>query len=299
MNQSDVMSNAPTGLYIIKRQMRKDLTQRTQKDHEETKLRRRQYSMNYDKISQILDALFFGATRHKQLLDIAQIVSAKHKIQIDRLSKRSSECLICWYCKHWRTISPDIISYAKELFTSNAYNLTENDKDKIMIFAQALQQTNLIIQMNDFYEKIHLEHASPNFNSQIQDANYSFLPVPEISNTPGIIPQQQIKPCNSNKAKLPSIFEFAKSGPMPINLVPMPENSGTSNVQLENSIPAINHGLSNNVYNDKYCNINEVNNNNCEQLPCVPLRFKNFYLAQKRMKNDQTQFGDSIPLIND
>jgi len=44
----------------------------------------------------------------KALLEFAHQLSAVTHIPIDRLAKRSRDCLLCWFCENWYLLSPHV-----------------------------------------------------------------------------------------------------------------------------------------------------------------------------------------------
>lgn len=279
-------------LIIIKRKKSKEFTQRTQRDHEETNSRRRKFGIFYDQIFQILNRVFLGAPKQKELLNFAMILAKKHKLQIDRLTKRTYTCLICWFCEYWNTISSDVLIYkcnGKEIpqpIVSNDINANDESHN--------IQKRNTELHLNTD-EELPSEPIYPVQNASnllpipsippTQEDDDDTLPPPQENYSP--IPQKNIIPppqeniipppqeYNSppsqeinipHKVRLPSISNLANFMKSPNELMILNSQNWLDN--LINSSPVVNNNII----------ITENNENNeYNQLPYIPTRFRNFY----------------------
>ncbi|KAH0785524.1 hypothetical protein GPJ56_010545 [Histomonas meleagridis] len=60
-------------------------------------------------VLQTLELIFGAPPQKKQLLDAALWISPKINVRVDRLAKRSRDCLICWFCENWSKVSSVLI----------------------------------------------------------------------------------------------------------------------------------------------------------------------------------------------
>ena len=95
---------------------RKTLTSQTQKDQEMTVIRLKQNEAKIGKVTEILESLLGQRVQKKVLLEVAKEVSKKTRITLDRLAKRSRDCLICWFCENFEQVLP----YTREILTSQS-----------------------------------------------------------------------------------------------------------------------------------------------------------------------------------
>lgn len=279
-------------LIIIKRKKSKEFTQRTQRDHEETNSRRRRFGIFYDQIYQILNRVFLETPKQKELLNFAMILAKKHKLQIDRLAKRTYTCLICWFCEYWKIISSDVLIYklnGKEIpqpIISN--NNNANDE------SQNIQNGNTELRLNTD-EELSSEPIFPVQNAsnflpipsipQFQEDDDDTLPPPQENYTP--IPQENNIPLTQeynapptqeniipHKVRLPSISYLSNFMKSPNELMIL-----NSSNWLDNLINP-SHVVNNNIIiteNKEDSNTSNNENNEDNQLPYIPTRFRNFY----------------------
>jgi hypothetical protein len=65
------------------------------------RIRRNQGLM--DRITRRLEVI---STQKKDLLVVAHHIGQAIRVPLDRLAKRSRDCLFCWFCENWGTIEP-------------------------------------------------------------------------------------------------------------------------------------------------------------------------------------------------
>lgn len=102
------MSNngLPNLIFFIPRfGKRKSLSKQTQKDQGFTRARVKRNETQISRIMPILEILCGQNPQKKDLLVLAQEIENHQSIQLDRLAKRSKDCLICWFCENWDAIS--------------------------------------------------------------------------------------------------------------------------------------------------------------------------------------------------
>lgn len=279
----------PIKLFVIKRKNSKALTKRTQRDHEETNLRRRKYGKFYDKISHTLDSLFSCTAKQRLLLNIADFLGAKYNITIDRLEKRSYECLICWYCKNWDIISLDVILFSNDLFKMNrASNINYYDSKQIIYNSDILQKQ---IQMppNTSYGTIppsqpvhsNIITSNSNFNNSFNQLGKDSLlstptaKFPPITNLFSLLEKNDY-PQNFNKLSSSNIsndhLQYNES-------IMMKSNDDKTNNYAMKKTHVIRHVISNSI---SINNINEDIKNNKDTYtdtnkpPYMPIRFRDY-----------------------
>lgn len=85
---------------------RRVLSDQAQKDQGLTANRVR---LNKDRINSVVNRLEYllgQSPQKKDLLQLARQLCCPCGIALDRLAKRSRDCLICWYCENWAVIEP-------------------------------------------------------------------------------------------------------------------------------------------------------------------------------------------------
>jgi hypothetical protein len=74
--------------------------------HQRIGVRRRRVEEIYPAMHQFLHRALNGDSTKRKLLRIALMIAEAKGIKLDRLAKRSKECLICWFCE----VAPDLIA---------------------------------------------------------------------------------------------------------------------------------------------------------------------------------------------
>lgn len=271
MNE-EIVNPKPFEFIIIRRKKSREFTKRTQRDHEETNSRRRKYGILYDQIARILNTTFSGAAKHKELLDFAFTLSMKYNLVVDRLSKRSYQCLLCWYCQYWNIISMDVINYPKILqtvpqvaFTNNQDNNNNNNNS----FPQLTHEKRTEPQARFAEEEPPSEPISPILNSRNQRA-FNRLPIPSISvvqekNSDMLTPKLRSNP---PKIQLPSISNLVQ-GDFPfdrISIPPLSSNSMKDATNISDPTSFLNKTVIH-TYSE---------NDESDKMPYIPIRFRGF-----------------------
>lgn len=103
--------------YVILREPPKKMTSKAyMKYSSEVNARRRRSNSMYYYIERLLNRLPKCKRRKTDALHIAESISKKINIKIDRNAKRNYDSLICWYCENWPLVSQHIFSTYYELF---------------------------------------------------------------------------------------------------------------------------------------------------------------------------------------
>jgi hypothetical protein len=92
---------------------RMKLSRQGEKDQYLMTARRRMNQANLPFVLSEFRRLMGEAPKKKNLIPIAHRVSLMCEIPLDRLAKRSRDCLLCWFCENWSIIAPRIT----DLFT--------------------------------------------------------------------------------------------------------------------------------------------------------------------------------------
>jgi hypothetical protein len=95
-----IAHNFPRKVVIVRKKPCRPPLAQTQIDHEHCIERRRWNAALYDKMSQVLNALFGGKATMRNLMDLAVKIVAQKQIKIDHGAKRMKEELICWFCEN-------------------------------------------------------------------------------------------------------------------------------------------------------------------------------------------------------
>jgi hypothetical protein len=90
----------PGRVVIIRKKPRRVPLAQTQIDHDLCIQRRRCNGALYERMTQILGAVFGGKLTKQNLMDLAEKIAAQKQIKIDRAAKRMKEGLICWFCEN-------------------------------------------------------------------------------------------------------------------------------------------------------------------------------------------------------
>ena len=96
------------GITIQRTGKRQSLSQQTQKDQELTVQRLKKNEQMIPTVTHFLELVLGKSPQKKLLLSLAtQLTSITH-IQLDRLAKRSRDCLLCWFCENWELFLPHL-----------------------------------------------------------------------------------------------------------------------------------------------------------------------------------------------
>jgi hypothetical protein len=68
--------------------------------------RRRSVDALHSRMARFLASLLHGETSKPRMLQLAERIARERHVKIDRLAKRSKECLICWFCE----VAPDLLT---------------------------------------------------------------------------------------------------------------------------------------------------------------------------------------------
>jgi hypothetical protein len=86
---------------------KKTLTKQAAKDQMLTDERVRRNHSQWAVVQQLLQQYFGPALRRNELLVVARQLKP---LTLDRLAKRSRNCLLCWFCENWPDIEPRLPS---------------------------------------------------------------------------------------------------------------------------------------------------------------------------------------------
>lgn len=99
------MLNERQPLFVIQRSgKRKNLSAQAEKDQMLTAQRLRDNEETISLIVNRLEYLCGPSPQKKDMLVVAKEMEKRTAIQVDRLAKRSRDCLICWFCENWTYI---------------------------------------------------------------------------------------------------------------------------------------------------------------------------------------------------
>lgn len=102
------------GVFVIKMNIhKKKITKQQEKDEVLMIERMRKNKGRFELIRRDLMALMGNDFKKKNLLVLAKQISTQYKVPLDRLAKRVSNMLLCWYCEFWFVIQPIITSLHK------------------------------------------------------------------------------------------------------------------------------------------------------------------------------------------
>jgi hypothetical protein len=87
---------------------RHTLSKQAQKDQVLITDRMRQNAPFLDPVRSKLEYLCGASPQKKDLLVVARRLSGPCMVSLDRLAKRSRDCLVCWFCEHWKEIEPQL-----------------------------------------------------------------------------------------------------------------------------------------------------------------------------------------------
>ena len=98
-------------IFVIHRTgKRRILSNQAQKDQGLTANRLRQNEGKISSVVNRLEYLLGQSPQKKDLLVLARQLCQLCGLELDRLAKRSRDCLICWYCENWAYIEPTFTS---------------------------------------------------------------------------------------------------------------------------------------------------------------------------------------------
>jgi hypothetical protein len=83
---------------------RKALSKQAEKDQILICNRVRQNTPALTLITRRLEALYGPPLQKKHLLVVAQQIAGVAALSLDRLAKRSRDCLLCWFCENWPVV---------------------------------------------------------------------------------------------------------------------------------------------------------------------------------------------------
>jgi hypothetical protein len=93
---------------------RQALSRQAERDQELIVARVRENRGTLDRVTRELEYLCGESPQKKDLLVIARRLCNKSGLALDRLAKRSKDCLLCWFCENWATLEPDFRSLCTE-----------------------------------------------------------------------------------------------------------------------------------------------------------------------------------------
>ena len=117
----------------------KELTKQTQKDQFLTSERMKANQLLRPQILHSLKMIFGTPPQKKQLLDLALRISPKINVRVDRLAKRSRDCLICWFCENWSKVSTVLIGSSIEAsseYEAPSKSINPNQKNEDLFYNQ-------------------------------------------------------------------------------------------------------------------------------------------------------------------
>jgi hypothetical protein len=100
----EMSGNDPPLIVIPRVGKRHTLSKQAQKDQGLTTDRMRQNAAYLDVIRTKLEYLCGPSPQKKDLIVVARELCGPCKVSLDRLAKRSRDCLLCWFCEHWSAI---------------------------------------------------------------------------------------------------------------------------------------------------------------------------------------------------
>jgi hypothetical protein len=80
---------------------RQSLSKQAEKDQVLTAERMRR---NHQLLDRVTRRLHLISGQKKELLVVARHLSEAINVPLDRLAKRSRDCLLCWFCENWRAV---------------------------------------------------------------------------------------------------------------------------------------------------------------------------------------------------
>jgi hypothetical protein len=86
---------------VIKVAHDRSLSRKALKDQEAAIERRRRVGPSFDKMTKILNVMLNGQATCAELRRFATVLGGARGLKLDRLAKRTKECLICWFCEHF------------------------------------------------------------------------------------------------------------------------------------------------------------------------------------------------------
>jgi hypothetical protein len=86
----------------------KSRTKQTEKDQLETRKRIQRNEAQWCVVKPKLHYYFGTILQRKRLLAVARKIEA---LKLDRLAKRSRDCICCWFCENWIEIEPILPSF--------------------------------------------------------------------------------------------------------------------------------------------------------------------------------------------
>jgi hypothetical protein len=93
----------PPRIVIARVGKRASLSKQTEKDQELTAGRIRRNAAALDTVVHRLEMLYGPSLQKKDLLVVARQFT---QVSLDRLAKRSRDCLLCWFCENWGVLEP-------------------------------------------------------------------------------------------------------------------------------------------------------------------------------------------------
>jgi hypothetical protein len=127
----------PTVIVIPRVGKRHTLSEQAQKDQVLITDRVRRNAPLIDAIRSTLEYACGPSPQKKDLLVVARQLTGPCKIALDRLAKRSRDCLICWFCENWKTIETQFAALCSEqprAFDSrNSCSSTKVSEDEVVV----------------------------------------------------------------------------------------------------------------------------------------------------------------------
>jgi hypothetical protein len=93
----------PPRIVIARVGKRANLSKQTEKDQELTASRVRRNGAALNMVVARLEILYGPSLQKKDLLVVARRFT---QVTLDRLAKRSRDCLLCWFCENWGVLEP-------------------------------------------------------------------------------------------------------------------------------------------------------------------------------------------------
>lgn len=85
-------------------------TPQCQRDYEKIQRRIKFNGEKVEYVASYIDRYFGSHVTSMMLISIANVITEKHKIKLDRLARRNRSALLCWMTENWDIIHP----YLKE-----------------------------------------------------------------------------------------------------------------------------------------------------------------------------------------
>lgn len=144
----------------------KNFSRQTQLDQAMTFKRVKKNESLLPEVVNQLEAILGKSPKKKTLLKFANSLSMVTHISLDRLAKRSRDCLLCWFCENWHLFP------IKSINTSTTFPEGLNNSQKRDSFTTFSNNSTVIDSVSDFSSN----------NISFWDEEFSFSENPFISN---------------------------------------------------------------------------------------------------------------------